>query len=139
MAVHWPFLRTELSFRFLQASLLVENIRHCTTVKNVMSRLQKSPKGLDALYTETFQRIEGQNEEWAALAKRALTWVVYAQGYLSIEDLRYAVVEDPENDWDDPTSLAEESTIIAACCGLITVEEHRQPTGSAHGACQGAP
>ncbi|KAH6908094.1 ankyrin repeat-containing domain protein [Coprinopsis sp. MPI-PUGE-AT-0042] len=111
---------------FLQASLLVENIRHCTTLKSVMRRLQQPAEGLSALYLETFERINRQPEERAALAKRALTWVVYAQDLLSVDDLRYAVVEDPENDWEDPTSFAEESTIVSACCGLVTVEEHRQ-------------
>ncbi|KAH6908096.1 hypothetical protein BKA70DRAFT_1280672 [Coprinopsis sp. MPI-PUGE-AT-0042] len=115
---------------FLQASLLVENIRHCTTLKSVMGRLKQPAEGLSALYLETFERISKQPEERAALAKRALTWVVYAQDLLSVDDLRYAVVEDPENDWGDLTSFAEESTIVSACCGLITVEEHGQLAGS---------
>jgi ankyrin repeat domain-containing protein 50 len=88
-----------------------------------MERLGQLPAGLDALYGATFSRIESQPEERAALAKRILMWLVYAQEPLSTEDMRYAVADDPEYDWLHPAELIEESMLLSACCGLVMVEE----------------
>ncbi|KAH6879954.1 hypothetical protein BKA70DRAFT_1473926 [Coprinopsis sp. MPI-PUGE-AT-0042] len=57
---------------FLHASLMVEAIRHCTSSRHVMEKLDKLPAKLDLLYDEAFERIDMQPEEHAALAKRVL-------------------------------------------------------------------
>ncbi|KAH6902875.1 ankyrin repeat-containing domain protein [Coprinopsis sp. MPI-PUGE-AT-0042] len=107
---------------FLHASLMVEAVSHCISAGHIMEQLDKLPAKLDVLYEATFSRIEAQSEERAALAKRALLWVVYAFEPLSVDDLRYAVACDPKLDWHTPERLVPESLLISICCGLVTVE-----------------
>ncbi|KAH6912488.1 hypothetical protein BKA70DRAFT_1218676 [Coprinopsis sp. MPI-PUGE-AT-0042] len=113
---------------FLHASLMVEAVSHCTSSRSVMERLDKLPAKLDALYDETFKRIEMQPEEHAALAKRVLLWVVFAYQPLRVDDLQYAVASDPSVDWAAPDdNLPPELLLISVCCGLIAVEPHLDP------------
>ncbi|KAH6912502.1 hypothetical protein BKA70DRAFT_1422074 [Coprinopsis sp. MPI-PUGE-AT-0042] len=108
---------------FLHASLMVEAVSHCTSSRRVMERLDKLPAKLDALYDETFKRIEMQPEEHVALAKRVLLWVVFAYQPLTVDDMQYAVVSDPTVDWAAPEdNLVPESLLVSVCCGLIAVE-----------------
>ncbi|KAH6902853.1 hypothetical protein BKA70DRAFT_1567363 [Coprinopsis sp. MPI-PUGE-AT-0042] len=107
---------------FLHASLMVEAVSHCISAGHIMEQLDKLPAKLDVLYEATFSRIEAQSEERAALAKRALLWVVYAFKPLSVVDLRYAVACDPKLDWQTPERLVPESLLISICCGLVTAE-----------------
>lgn len=90
-----------------------------------MARLEEMPKGLDELYTETFRRIEAQSEDRASIAKRALCWLLFAQYPLPMEAVRLAVSEDLAEACKDSALVVEESTLLAACCGLIIVENHR--------------
>ncbi|KAH6908183.1 hypothetical protein BKA70DRAFT_292500 [Coprinopsis sp. MPI-PUGE-AT-0042] len=108
---------------FLHASLMVEAIRHCTSSRHVMEKLDKLPAKLDVLYDEAFERIEMQPEEHAALAKRVLHWVAYAYRPLTVEELQYAVAGNPSVDWATPENLVPESLLVSVCCGLIVVED----------------
>ncbi|KAH6908097.1 hypothetical protein BKA70DRAFT_1400703 [Coprinopsis sp. MPI-PUGE-AT-0042] len=91
---------------FLHATLLIENIRYCTSVKKIMERLGQLPAGLDALYAET------QPSE-QPLPSECFSGLFTAQERLFIEDMAYAVAEDPENDWLDPSSLVDESLLTS--------------------------
>ncbi|KAH6879966.1 hypothetical protein BKA70DRAFT_1207238 [Coprinopsis sp. MPI-PUGE-AT-0042] len=110
---------------FLHASLMVESVKHCTSSRHVMDKLDKLPAKLDMLYDEAFERIEMQPEEHAALAKRVLLWVAYAYRPLTIEELRYAVASDPKVDWETPENLVPESLLVSVCCGLTVVEDKK--------------
>ncbi|KAH6879941.1 hypothetical protein BKA70DRAFT_1576113 [Coprinopsis sp. MPI-PUGE-AT-0042] len=108
---------------FLHASLMVESVRHCTSSRLVMEKLDKLPAKLDLLYDKAFERIEMQPEEHAALAKRVLLWVAYAYHSLDIDNLRYAVSIDPKVDWATPENLPPESLLVSVCCGLVIVDD----------------
>ncbi|KAH6879984.1 hypothetical protein BKA70DRAFT_1576127 [Coprinopsis sp. MPI-PUGE-AT-0042] len=108
---------------FLHASLMVESVRHCTSSRHVMEKLDKLPAKLDVLYDEAFKRIEMQPEEHAALAKRVLLWVAYAYRPLTVEEMRYAVASNPKVDWATPENLVPESLMVSVCCGLIVFEK----------------
>ncbi|KAH6879952.1 hypothetical protein BKA70DRAFT_1473924 [Coprinopsis sp. MPI-PUGE-AT-0042] len=108
---------------FLHASLMVEAIRHCTSSRRVMEKLDMLPAKLDVLYDEAFKRIETQPEEHVALAKRVLLWVAYAYRPLTVQEMRYAVASDPKVDWATPENLVPESLLVSVCCGLIIVED----------------
>ncbi|KAH6902852.1 ankyrin repeat-containing domain protein [Coprinopsis sp. MPI-PUGE-AT-0042] len=113
---------------FLHASLMVEAASHCTSSGRVMEQLDKLPAKLDVLYHEAFKRIEMQPEEYAALARRVLLWVVFAYQPLAVDDLQYAVASNRIVDWAAPDdNLVPESLLISVCCGLIVIEHRIDP------------
>ncbi|KAH6891554.1 hypothetical protein BKA70DRAFT_850720 [Coprinopsis sp. MPI-PUGE-AT-0042] len=108
---------------FLHASLMVEAVRHCTSSRHVMEKLDTLPAKLDVLYNEAFERIEMQPEEHAALAKRVLLWVAYAYEPLTVAEMQRAVASDPKVNWATPEHLVPETLMVSVCCGLIVIEE----------------
>ena len=121
-SLHWCTTSCSQLHRFLQARLMVEAITHCTSLKSVRNCLEELPPTLELLYEAAFQRIREQASDWPSLAKRVLTWVAYAFMPLTLEELQYAVADDPSTDWADPKSLVDQSVLISACCGLLNVE-----------------
>ncbi|KAH6902845.1 hypothetical protein BKA70DRAFT_1156371, partial [Coprinopsis sp. MPI-PUGE-AT-0042] len=111
---------------FLQASLMVAAVSHCTNYRRVMEELDKLPAELNLLYDKAFERIEMQPEEYAALAKCVLLWVAYAYRPLTVNDLQYAVASNPTLDWKTPGNLVPGSLLVSVCCGLITVEDNNR-------------
>lgn len=89
--------------------------------------LGRFPHGLQGLYTNTVERIDRQPPRHAALAKLALTWLVYANDTLTVEDLLHAIAVDPDTyQFDDQREVSEDQ-LMAVCCGLISVDpETRQ-------------
>jgi len=79
------------------------------------------------MYADTVTRIKRQPAKQAALAIHALTWLAYANAPLSIEDLRQAIAATPPTFTAKDTHTPLEEDLVAACCGLISVDkESRQ-------------
>lgn len=102
---------------------MVEAVSQSPSLSHVLNHLDQLPAKLDGLYRDAFTRIAMQSEENAWIARSALTWVAFAEGPLSIEDLRYAVARDPEVDWASPENLTPVSTLLCLCAGLLTIEQ----------------
>ena len=92
----------------------------CLNIRDLRAALERLPKGVDAMYAATMERIENQPDP--LLAERALTWLVHAFQSLTMDDLRYALAIDPETFCFDPDLLVDADTLISICCGLITFE-----------------
>lgn len=112
--------------RFLLARLDVDSLCDKTTKKKVLTRLEelrKGSKALDGAYNDALSRIDGQMAGHCELAKRALSWITYAQRPLTTEELRLALaIESGERSLDhDNTDDVEH--IISVCAGLVTVDE----------------
>lgn len=73
------------------------------------------------MYEHTMGRIENQGEAVAALAKRTLLWITYAQTSLTMKALRHALAISPEDGYDED-DLSPESLILSCCCGLLVVD-----------------
>ncbi|KAH6901009.1 ankyrin repeat-containing domain protein [Coprinopsis sp. MPI-PUGE-AT-0042] len=100
----------------------------CKSSRGMFLHAALMVEALDALYDETFKRIEMQPEEHAVLAKHILLWVVFAYQPLTVDDMQYAVASDPTVDWAAPEdNLVPESLLVSVCCGLIAVEHHIHP------------
>ncbi|KAH6906080.1 ankyrin repeat-containing domain protein [Coprinopsis sp. MPI-PUGE-AT-0042] len=95
---------------FLHASLQLDALRGC-------------PSRQDDVYRHTWARISNQSLKYAALAKAVLAWVLYASRSMTMEELKWAVATSPSNHKFEAGRLVPETTLLAICGGLITVEE----------------
>ena len=102
------------------ASLQLDMLGSCRNTRELRIALENLPKGVDAMYMATMERIESQDEPH--LAKRALTWLVHALESLTMDDLRHALAVDPETFEYDRDLLVDADTLISICCGLISLE-----------------
>ncbi|TFK16562.1 ankyrin [Coprinopsis marcescibilis] len=105
---------------FLVASLQLDMLAVCVNVHGLRKAVETLPIGVEAMYQTTMVRVETHDQ--AAMAKRALTWLVHALESLKMDDLRYAIAVDPDTFKFDPELLIDGPTILSLCCGLVTLE-----------------
>ncbi|TFK21239.1 ankyrin [Coprinopsis marcescibilis] len=105
---------------FLVASLQIDLLATCATIKDLRSALEELPRGVGAMYAATIERIEKQDQ--ADLAKRALTWLLNAVESIRMVDLQYALAADSETYEFDEELLVDADTLLSVCCGLVTLE-----------------
>ncbi|KAJ7444171.1 ankyrin repeat domain-containing protein [Mycena latifolia] len=108
---------------FLLAKLHIESLATKNTIKAVREALQHLPKDLQHTYDEAMERINHQTEEDRQLGILALTWVSNAKRLLSVAELREALAIEPGSTFLDVDNLLDMDIILAACAGLIIVDE----------------
>ncbi|KAL8972866.1 MAG: hypothetical protein Q9197_002596 [Variospora fuerteventurae] len=94
-----------------------------TNIKAVKKAISNLPSGLNQLYDEAFERIDGQNEDDQKLAHRALGWVAYAYVPLTVQELEEALAIDADADDFDREASPPISLVLDACAGLLITDE----------------
>jgi|SRR5882762_7502405 hypothetical protein len=100
----------------------MDTLEEKTTTKDIRDALNKLPNGVDDTYHEAVTRIERQNGEYKALAKRVLTWIIFSERPLSFIELRHAVSTLSGMTYIDSESLVQEHLVISVCAGLVVVD-----------------
>jgi ankyrin repeat domain-containing protein 50 len=85
--------------------------------------LEGFPSNLETIYKQTWDRILSQGARHANLAKLIFLWIIYAKRDLTIDELRHAVATSPTTHAFEAKRMVTEASLIAACCGLVVVEE----------------
>ncbi|KAL8919498.1 MAG: hypothetical protein Q9172_004952 [Xanthocarpia lactea] len=110
---------------FLLARLHLDSIARATSAAALKTSLQRLPRQLNTTYDEALRRIEDQDEEHAALAKKVLAWILYASRSLTIVELQHALAaastESPQG--VDEEFIDNPDDIICSCAGLVTLDQ----------------
>jgi len=112
--------------RFILARLHIDSLRDKRNRYGVLSTLGKLPKGstaLDEAYSEALTRIDGQLAEDRLLARRALSWISYAQRELTKTELCLALAIDPGDRALNHDKIYNADDVISVCAGLVTMDE----------------
>ncbi|KAH6912087.1 ankyrin repeat-containing domain protein [Coprinopsis sp. MPI-PUGE-AT-0042] len=111
----------------LHASLQIDMLQHCLSIREIRQTLEQLPKQLEDMYTLTMKRIEAQPASHVSLAKKALLWVVFAERPLDVEELVCALATCPTTGHFDPQGAVSEASLLSICCGLITLQAEVWP------------
>ncbi|KAH6908111.1 hypothetical protein BKA70DRAFT_1280713 [Coprinopsis sp. MPI-PUGE-AT-0042] len=124
---------------FLHAALQVEMIQQSISLRHALDNLDQLPSSIEDMYAGTMKRIDMQPRASSELARRTLTWVVFARSLLTIDDLRFAlainVVDQPIppcNEIVDHLALVDEKIPLSVCCGLIIVDSSSESVRLVH-------
>ena len=112
--------------RFLLAHLYVEFLRDKKRKRQVLSTLDQLPKGLAALddaYNKAIKQIDEQLPGNRSLAKRAISWIVYAQRPLTTQELCQALSIEPGDKAIDNDDIYDVEDVTSVCAGLVTLDE----------------
>jgi hypothetical protein len=90
----------------------------------VLRALDKLPDKIDQIYDEAMERIERQSN--TELAKRVLSWVIYASRPLSVEELQHALAVSPRMTEMDPSDLIFDWKLTSICAGLVVIDKEQQ-------------
>ncbi|TFK22139.1 hypothetical protein FA15DRAFT_714696 [Coprinopsis marcescibilis] len=107
---------------FLLASLQLDLVGRCLNVSDLRNALECLPEGINDMYSTTMERVESQGH--SDIVHRVLTWLVYANRSLLIEELRHAVAVYPQTYAFDRERLIDQESLLSLCCGLVTVEQN---------------
>ncbi|KAL8885965.1 MAG: hypothetical protein Q9215_006266 [Flavoplaca cf. flavocitrina] len=110
---------------FLLARLHLDSIERATSRAAVKASLQRLPRQLNTTYDEALRRIEDQDEEHATLAKKVLSWILYASRSLTMVEVQHALAAEST---ETPQGVDEEfiinpDDIIYSCAGLVTLDQ----------------
>ncbi|KAL8756169.1 MAG: hypothetical protein Q9199_003121 [Rusavskia elegans] len=110
---------------FLLARLHLDSVAKATSAAALKASLQRLPRQLSTTYDEALRRIEDQDDEHAALAKKVLAWILYASRSLTIVELQHALAAEstePPQGFDEEFIINPDD-IIYSCAGLITLDK----------------
>uniref|UniRef100_A0A4E9EMT7 Uncharacterized protein n=2 Tax=Gibberella zeae TaxID=5518 RepID=A0A4E9EMT7_GIBZA len=114
---------------FLLARIYLDSLMEETNLKGISVFLQNLPTGLRAYadaYEKTIRRIRNQGQKQRDLARRALTWLVFARESLTGEQFRHALsVEDGMSELEGE-DLHSTKIIQHVCMGLVMVDAGSQ-------------
>ncbi|KAH6909913.1 ankyrin repeat-containing domain protein, partial [Coprinopsis sp. MPI-PUGE-AT-0042] len=107
---------------FLHASLQLEALSQCSSIREVRQTLAAFPVSIEGVYRQTWLRILEQLPGHVSLAKAVLVWVLNASRPMTIEEVERAVATSPDTFQFEQDRLVRGTTLIAYCRGLVTLE-----------------
>ncbi|CAI7620936.1 unnamed protein product [Penicillium pancosmium] len=123
--------------RFLLAKLYIDTLASETTPKGIrralaewerIARVSKDPSKmktalLDHAYEVTLERIEHQKVQHWDLARKVLSWVIYAKRNLTPSELQDAVAIEIGLPYFDKENIADIGLSVSVCGGLIVLDQ----------------
>ena len=108
--------------QFLLAQLHIDSLAKKPHRRAVRTALESLPRELDKTYEEAMGRISSQYVDDVEVAYDVLSWIVYSNRPLHIEEVQHALAVAPElTDFDDE-ALIDEELLTSVCMGLVTVD-----------------
>lgn len=109
----------ETRFRWVACQL--DSLGKCVNRLKLRKSLQTLPPTLDETYERILRSIDEDNAQYAL---RILTWLVYSQKPLRLDELAEVVAIDVENyDFNTEEVLPDPSDVIAICSSLVAIGE----------------
>ena len=112
--------------RFLLARLHLKLLEVQPTRKRLIAALNRLPEDLDDTYSNTIERIQSQNREYANIAMRALKWITFAKRYLSTIELQHALAVEPDSEDVGKDDLIDPRKLLSICAGLLIMNSNSQ-------------
>ena len=100
-------------------------LRQIPTKRGVRKALEVLPDGIDETYSEAWHRVCTQSSQQAELGKCILSWIIHATRPLGVQELRYALAIEDNDEEIDPDGLLDVGTLTSFCAGLVIVDEQR--------------
>lgn len=111
------------SFRFLHASLQIQELASIRTPKALIAALESRPDSLDDIYRRITRRIKELPQEGRDLANKALAWLAFAKRPLKGAELQHALGVEERSSKVDAENVPEIGEIVALCEGFVTYRE----------------
>src|ERR1700722_10128767 len=115
--------------RFLLARLHMDSLVETFNASEVRAALENLPEGMDGTYDEAMERVERQDDRRKQLARRVLSWIIYAVRPLSVKELQHALAVMPDTTKLDPEDIIDYEILTSLCAGLVVINEERNVVG----------
>ncbi|KAH9484675.1 Vegetative incompatibility protein HET-E-1 [Psilocybe cubensis] len=107
---------------FLVASLKSQSLQGYTTMNSLSNSLDELSDDVQSMYLALMNRINSQKGEYPALAKRAITWIVYARRPLTVSELQHALgIREGSNSFSK-RDIPVQDMLTTSSCGIIEIQ-----------------
>lgn len=127
---------TDQHCRFLIARLQLDSLATKTTLRSLREAIRCSPKDLDELYLEAWNRVTRQNVDSRNDAQQALCWLSCSFRLLRVQELQHALATRIGDTAVDPENLTNFDHLVGSCAGLVTVDKESQIVRLVHHTAQ---
>ncbi len=118
--------------RFLLAELHIDSLSSENNRRHLRRALETLPEKLDDTYDRTWQRIQSQSRSKVDCANQILSWVIFAQRPIGLEELRCALAVELQDSYLDEEALPERGYLLSVCGGLIVISEDKETVRFIH-------
>jgi ankyrin repeat protein len=92
-------------------------------VQSSLDTLSKGSQTLEQAYGDAIERLKSQLPGDTMLAIRVLTWIIYAERFLTTSELRHALAVEYGQFCLDVDNLLDVEDIVSVCAGLVTIDK----------------
>lgn len=124
-------------FRFILATLHVDSLLDKRTKGKVLSALDNMSAVFNGAYDDALKRIDAQLPEDRLLARRAISWITYAQRPFTTTELCNALPIEPGETSIDRDNVYYVEDIVSVCAGLVVLDEVTDIVRIVHYTAQG--
>ncbi|KAM0544534.1 hypothetical protein ACHAPJ_011751 [Fusarium lateritium] len=117
---------------FLLATLHIDSLAQQPTIGHIKRALKTLPTGLSDTYDQAMIRIECQSGSMREMAKKVLSWVIYARKALSPTELQHAIAIQAGQTDLDPDFIPGIDLACSICAGLVTIDTERNVVRLVH-------
>ncbi|TKA81417.1 hypothetical protein B0A49_00656 [Cryomyces minteri] len=125
-----PSLQTEIVDKvaakakgmFLLAKLHVDSLANKPSIRDLREALDVLPEGIDDTYNTAMERVLSQSPDNVRLAKRVLSWFVYALRPLAVQELQHALAVRIGDVNLNEEALPFVGHLLSVCAGLVTID-----------------
>ncbi|KAL8769217.1 MAG: hypothetical protein Q9209_004718 [Squamulea sp. 1 TL-2023] len=93
------------------------------SIKGIRHVIENLPLGLNNIYQDAWLRIQKQSAGISGLARQTIYWLSCAYSQITIDQLRHAIATEENGNDIDKESLPATDILIAACQGLVKIDE----------------
>jgi hypothetical protein len=105
-------------------------------IQSALDNLERGDRGLEKAYEKAIKRLHNQLPGLAALAVRALMWIIFAQRPLKASELEHALAINVGDTYFDEWNVTGRETIVRSCVGLVTIDQESDVVALVHSTTQ---
>ncbi|KAJ5788731.1 ankyrin repeat-containing protein [Penicillium paradoxum] len=115
---------------FLLARLTLDELLSLTTVGQIRKTLKKQALGLQQTFESTMQRIDDQSKARSSMARRLISWILYAKRRFKVEEIMTAFAID--EDGLDYENMPTPDILLRICVGMVVFNQAENTFGLVH-------
>ncbi|KAI9766660.1 MAG: hypothetical protein M1839_004783 [Geoglossum umbratile] len=123
---------TKAQGMFLLVRLHFDSLATKTNVRQIKSALKSLPAELYETYDDVISRINGQDADHAALARKVLSWIFHAARPLTIKEVQHALAVEPGDTDLEEDGITDPINMLSVCRGIATIQKESQIISLVH-------
>ncbi|KAK5661436.1 hypothetical protein OQA88_11337 [Cercophora sp. LCS_1] len=117
---------------FLLAEIHIKSLATKQNLEQLEKGIEELPTQLKEVYKKAWEQIEDQADEQRQTAIKVLTWLIYAERALLLDELMHALTVDESDRALQEKRLLAAEDISSVCAGIVLVNKENKTVNLTH-------